>query len=432
LSALAQEIERQQQSKIDYLANTDALVMSPEHMNPIYIPTNGHREPFIANGHAHAQIAEKVGIPKRYYDRMLAEQPELLATNVNTWFTAEPEKRLVRTLDGRLRAFLSDRYRVLDNFDFMSAVLPVLHDAPRLEIVSCEVTEKRLYIKAVFPHLEREITKSVRQGDIVQGGIVVSNSEVGCGGVQVQSMLYYLACLNGMRGMTGHRKYHVGQKQSAEEAIQELLSDETRATDDRAFWMKIQDVVRANISREIFDREVDAVEEAVEVRIEGDPVKVVKNVQKKFGFTPNLLATMANAPALLSGYVALDSAHGRCLYGIDPQQQGGPLRRPGDFSWVARTFLHDVDPAFGARRADAVPVWLRAGEARTGACTRGHYHVGAAPDGNGLRARTGKSRDRGRRRLEGQGWEAHSDPGEDGRSRSLLVLRGDRPEARRR
>lgn len=32
-------------------------------------------------------------------------------------------------------------------------------------------------------------------------------------------------------------------------------------------------------------------------------------VSKKFGFTPNLLATMANAPALLDGYLALDGAY---------------------------------------------------------------------------------------------------------------------------
>jgi len=35
---------------------------------------------------AHSQLAEKTGIPKKYYDRMReAEEYELLAENINTW-----------------------------------------------------------------------------------------------------------------------------------------------------------------------------------------------------------------------------------------------------------------------------------------------------------------------------------------------------------
>src|SRR5688572_31709274 len=36
-------------------------------------------------------------IPARYYDRMRVEQPKLLADNVNTWFGARSEERLIRS-----------------------------------------------------------------------------------------------------------------------------------------------------------------------------------------------------------------------------------------------------------------------------------------------------------------------------------------------
>ena len=53
---------------------------------------------------AHRQIGSALGIPAKYYDKMRAENPELLAQNVNSWFTMTPQKRMVRTLDGNARA----------------------------------------------------------------------------------------------------------------------------------------------------------------------------------------------------------------------------------------------------------------------------------------------------------------------------------------
>ena len=71
------------------------------------------------------------------YQRMRDQAPELLAANVNEWFQQKPERRMVRTLDGQMRAFLSDRYRRLDNFDLALAVLPVLKEMGEgLKIVS--------------------------------------------------------------------------------------------------------------------------------------------------------------------------------------------------------------------------------------------------------------------------------------------------------
>ena len=52
--------------------------------------------------------------------------------------------------------------------------------------MSCEVTENRLYLKVVNHRLEME----VRKGDIVQAGVMISNSEVGLGAVSIQPLVY--------------------------------------------------------------------------------------------------------------------------------------------------------------------------------------------------------------------------------------------------
>jgi len=64
---------------------------------------------------AKRQFADKLPIPYAYFERMRNNHPSLLDENLKTWLHGDPDRRLVRTLDGRVRALLPDRYRRLDN-----------------------------------------------------------------------------------------------------------------------------------------------------------------------------------------------------------------------------------------------------------------------------------------------------------------------------
>ena len=64
---------------------------------------------FSITDNAHSQISQRLNIPLKYYKRMHSLAPDLLATNVNTWFLEKPERRMIRILDGKARAYLSDR-----------------------------------------------------------------------------------------------------------------------------------------------------------------------------------------------------------------------------------------------------------------------------------------------------------------------------------
>ena len=52
------------------------------------------------------------------------EAPELLAQNLNCWFTKEPAQRMLRTLDGTARAYLSNRYRESTTFFMPFRAMP--------------------------------------------------------------------------------------------------------------------------------------------------------------------------------------------------------------------------------------------------------------------------------------------------------------------
>ncbi len=272
LTELAAEIERQAGAKMDLMADTREITLRSNGTSRLAVAGAGD---FGITDMAHGQIAEHAGIPKGYYDRMRVEAPALLDGNVNHWLRERPARRLVRTMDGGARAFLSDRYRRLDNFELMEAVLPTLMETPGLSVASCEVTDRRLYLKVTTDRIQGE----VGVGDVVQAGLVVSNSEVGGGAVSVQPMSLRLVCRNGATHQDfGTRKSHVGRliSDSGEGEAFRVFADETLRADDGAFFLKVRDVVRAALTQETFGHILASMREAAGVRIEGDPVRAVE------------------------------------------------------------------------------------------------------------------------------------------------------------
>jgi hypothetical protein len=292
LTQLAQEIERRANAKSD-------LVASTQHMNVratgdgVKIAVGDEYE-FAVNSVAHDQIGTHTGIPAVYYDKMLTEAPALLANNVNEWFHKYPATRMVRVLDDTNRAFLSDKFCPdMENEDLAAAVLPVIGDLG-LDVMSCDVTDRRLYIKAVDKKVTRELAKhGARFGDgghtivrIVSPSITISNSEVGLGALSIQGGTYDAFCSNlasfGERSM---RRAHVGQKHSIEEgALYAMLSDKTRRLDQAALWSKVRDVVRGVFDQVKFDALVNKIEGTRQEHIVSeDVVKVVKVATVKLG-----------------------------------------------------------------------------------------------------------------------------------------------------
>lgn len=287
LTELAQEIERRANAKQDFIVQTDAaeLVATDDAIKMQF----GNYEHGV-NRIAHGQIASHTEIPKPYYDRMLAEAPQLLATNVGEWFRRYPTPRMVRTLDGNARAFLSDRYRPLENEELAEAVLPALNDAG-VEIMSCEITDRKLYIKAVDQRIRKDMPTGASWGkrhdifDTQSPAIVISNSEVGMGSLSIEAGVFTKLCTNlAVFSQRSMKKYHVGGKHDVE-GIYHLLSDETRRVTDAAVWGQVRDVVRAAFDQAKFDALIEDIRGTAENQIEGDPVKVIEKVQKKMRWT---------------------------------------------------------------------------------------------------------------------------------------------------
>lgn len=278
LKDLAAEILRQKESRKDFLADTRHMQMTADGKLSL---ENGQAQPsYGIKSVAHNQIAQRLEIPKRFYDRMLEKHPDVLSNTINALFQREPERRMIRTLDDHVRAFLSDRYRPLDNDELAEVVFPVLSEL-EVEILSCEITERRLYIKFATARLERE----VRAGDVIRAGGVLSNSEVGLGSLRIDDLDYRLVCLNGMIREVVSKSSHVGRSNGFEGIdATEFFKDETREADDRALMLKLRDTVKGMFNPERFEARINQYREASEDKIE-QPIETVQVLQKRLALT---------------------------------------------------------------------------------------------------------------------------------------------------
>ena len=278
ISELAAEVTRQANNRHDLVTRTTALRFADEG-GTLIMELFGHGH-YGVNDLAHNQIADYAGIPGAFYGRLQSQYPDLLAASLNRLIPGRQEKRLVRTLDGTARAFLSDRYRCIDNVDLLEQLLPVLMERPDLRFASAELTERRLYLKVVSD----ELAGDVKPGDTIRMGIILSNSEVGLGSVTVAPFSERLICTNGAVHLNyGRRRPHIGREQTGEGEAWELYTDETRRADDRAFFLKVRDTIQATLSGDVLGHVLEDMREAAGERIDGDPAQVVEVIATQHG-----------------------------------------------------------------------------------------------------------------------------------------------------
>lgn len=287
LQELAAELDRQNREKKDYLVNTNNMIMDASPGNTMLSISNnktGETLMLGINEIAHDQISTKLEIPAKYYNRMRYDNPELLAQNVNSWFNKDQKQYMIRTLNGTTRAFLSNSYRRIDNFDIAQTVLPILADVFDITnpLNSYEVTDQRLYLKVLNPRL----TSEVEPGDVVQSGILITNSEVGLGSLTIQPLVLRLVCSNGMVVADARvRKYHAGRKNEANEDYT-LYSNETLLADDIALQLKIRDTVKSVVDKARFEKVVDLMRNAKNAKITTANIpEMVELAASDFGYT---------------------------------------------------------------------------------------------------------------------------------------------------
>lgn len=259
LQSLIEELENQKPQKWDKKISSSELKMIPSDSR-VRLQT-GEDNLFSISDPCHAQIAEKLEIPLKYYHKMETEAPELLTENVNTWLARNEKDFFVRGLGDNVRAFLSDRYRVIDHLDVLLCALNELQ-AHEAEIEDCYLSEIEMNLKVKSAKLKDFVR---HKDDLIMGGIFITNSETGHKALRVEPRMFRVKCSNGMiveELVT--REIHIGN------------SDEIS---DEIVYLSLRRSIRELFSR--FGEIVLLLRESTEAKIR-NPQKVIQNVVEQY------------------------------------------------------------------------------------------------------------------------------------------------------
>lgn len=288
INSLFKTLEMQKENSYDIVVPGEGLVVKQDSDGSIkmdVLQENGSTKTHGITNHCHGQIADKTKIPMKYYDRMLEEKPGLLVKNVNAWMP-DKETRLVRVdWNGKVRALLSDRYRIIDNYDVFLLIADEMvkirkDKGLQFDFKRGDLTETRLYIKITSPDLIGEIKRKDGKKEIVEGGIIITNSEVGAGRLKVEPFINILVCQNGMISTSTFTRVHLGKK------LDEFIdwSDDTLRLQDEALKSQIRDWIRATFDIEIFRKWVENLNKTAQNEIP-KPTIAVNNVVKKYNLS---------------------------------------------------------------------------------------------------------------------------------------------------
>ena len=216
IKKMVEKINNDVQYKKDYIVDLHSTSIKPHaNVNEMFpniwaFSNKGHQ----LTDHSLGQLCGRLDIGRSYISKCLPVSQELVAHNLNFWINKNKNRKLmIRTReDGTndtARAIMSDRYKRIDNDVVVNHSLNKLMDM-NADLKYAHYDGDYLNITAVTPKLEGEVEKD----DIVQGGITITNSEVGGGSLIIQPFIYRLVCTNGMvapRYLNRFYAKHVGK-----------------------------------------------------------------------------------------------------------------------------------------------------------------------------------------------------------------------------
>lgn len=291
---LAQKIQDNRARKTDYIVPTKGIMVRP---NEIEVHDVGTFQP---TDHFHRQVSAFTDIPWKYYDR-IRSRPELFAHNVNTWLGDKDSRRMVRTMappiittlpdlnmepppDENLpaiaRAFMSDKFRRIDNENILESVLPPLQNVEGCQVLTCQVTDKMMYLMFAFVKREAEVVP----GDVVQAGLIIKNSEIGMSRFVIQPYVHRLWCRNGAVVDVAGKDYglkmiHAGKRIDSDDNMI-AYRNETLQLDDQVLGMKMEDIVTSLATGPMWDDIVKGLKSAAVSTEVKQPIEAVQEVGK--------------------------------------------------------------------------------------------------------------------------------------------------------
>lgn len=285
-------------------------------INGMYRPT------FQADG----QLASVSDIPVRYIRKLRGEHLELLDHNVNTVATDLQDKDklvLIRLMyglsdefpeaNGIVRAFLSSRYGIRDNYDTALAILDGMRDAGlgANNFRRADLTDDRLYMRVEAPEIVaaqpdwmegyRPVSPyrdsghggaSAQTPEAIHVGFVVQNTETGNGAFSIAPEIIWKICDNGATITTkgvGITQRHLGAKMDEGQVI---WSERTRQAANELAKSQVTDAIRAYLNTDFLAEQMVGINQVAGTPIMTGANEIIEAVGKQLSYTEKETASI--------------------------------------------------------------------------------------------------------------------------------------------
>ncbi len=246
-------------------------------------------------------------VPKKFASELAAMHGATAARLFDDLLHAKGKRHFLRCIDGRVRAVLSDKYLVVDNYDLAFTALEV-GQANGAELLECSLSDAQMHVKLTTRDLWETIDEGKAEGRSIFAGqqgnidrlrsfgqalggelpggegtvfplLTISNSETGQGGLGVRLGIFRGACSNGIIYEDVVTRIHVGERQQTG-----IFTAATIAKESEVILAKCKDAIAAAFHPAKFAKIVAAAKNATSDKIEA-PSAAVDNVVKSLSLT---------------------------------------------------------------------------------------------------------------------------------------------------
>lgn len=270
---------------------------------------------------ARRQLCTRLGTPIAFVDALCTQGQGDLAGRILTErlhrprigidpanATANVDRFTVRMLDSAVRAVVSERYRIIDNIDLFFA------SAQKLDKVGGEIWQMRLtgdnfQMLAVARGISGEVRldRTFDPGDGWQSrwhngetdtqyaAMSLSNSETGCGSIQICPAIMTRVCANYNVWAKVLRAVHLGRKREEDGLIENA---ETQSLESRLTFARVQAAIETIFNPDDFAKYIEtmnaATQRVIVTDIHNTPTvqKAVERVSERFEIQDNVAATI--------------------------------------------------------------------------------------------------------------------------------------------
>jgi hypothetical protein len=215
--------------------------------------------------HALDQVCERAGIPGTFVNRLL-EKPygrELIVENLTRILKEEPNKKyLVRSVNGQVRSVLSNSFKRMDSGPIITAFDEAC-SAVGAVIYQGIGGDLRWSLTAILPKI---FNPSAKRGmeEVMAFGVRLSNSDHGCGTLNLNATCLRLVCTNSATLDQVLRTVHLGKRLSDDMEF----SEQTHKLDTDTQVSAVRDMVMGVLAPERVNALVGRIGEALEKRID--------------------------------------------------------------------------------------------------------------------------------------------------------------------